>query len=80
MPEGGKFEKKPIFPDVDDPKLFGHEGDADIERKRRETLKTGDTYANLYGHPDNELDKDAKRKGEKDPVDEERDELKDRRP
>ena len=80
MPEGGKFEKKPIFPDVRDPKDFGHEGDADIEQKRRVAAETGDTYADLYGHPDQNLEKDQKEDDEKDPVDEEKAELEGRRP
>jgi hypothetical protein len=79
MPGGEKFEKKPMFPDVHDPKDFGHEGDADIEQKRRDAV-AGDTYADLYGHPDHEIDKDARQEGEKDPAEEEKAELKDRRP
>ena len=73
-------KKESVFPNVSDPKLFGHEEDAKIEEAKQKTNKPADTRADWYGDPDDERDKDALVKGEKSAAEEEQEELKGRRP
>ncbi|OGG73912.1 hypothetical protein A3A40_02100 [Candidatus Kaiserbacteria bacterium RIFCSPLOWO2_01_FULL_54_20] len=73
-------KKESMFPDVSDPKLFGHEEDAKIEEARQKAGQPADTRADWYGDPDDEHDKDALVKDEKSAVEEEQEELKGRRP